>query len=382
MLFLNNDDVRSVLTMDMAVGAIRQAYQEIVDGEGICRPRMDIRMPTKDPNKVYRWASMEGGSPNTGYFAIRFHSNVLHQAEYEGVQTHEMVAVRPGMVMGMVLLIDTNNAEPLALINDGFLQRMRVGADSAIGAELMAREDSGVVGILGSGGMARSHIRAFCAVRPIRRLQVYSPTPANREQFAREVRQEFEIETVVCDNPADVYHGADILAACTDGGFQENPGEYKSAHLGRYLEPGTHVTSIWGRLDDDTTRKIDIALVLGTAPAPQGYPELRVHDTLFAWSVPPDTPKFQDHHYHQKSANYSVKQGNTYPIAEKTVYMEELLSGQKQGRTSPEQVTFSDRGNLQGAQFHSVAGRVYEAARSQGLGREIPTEWFLQSERD
>ena len=382
MLFLNNDDVRSVITMEMAVGAIRQAYQEIVDGEGICRPRMDIRMPTRDPNKVYRWASMEGGSANTGYFAIRFHSNVLHQAEYEGVETHEMVAVRPGMVMGMVLLIDTNNAEPLALINDGLLQRMRVGADSAIGAELMARDDAQVVGILGSGGMARSHIRAFCAVRPIRRLQVYSPTPANREEFAREVAQEFEIETVVCDNPADVYRGADILAACTDGGFQENPGTYKSAHLGRYLEPGTHITSIWGPLDEDTTQKIDVALVLGTAPAPQGYPELKVHDTLFAWSVPPETPKFQDHHYHQKSANYSVKQGNTYTVGEKTVYMEELMVGAKEGRTSPEQITFSDRGNLQGAQFHAVAGRVYEAARAKGLGREIPTEWFLQSEKD
>ena len=84
MLFLNNDDVRSVLTIDMAIAAIRQAYQEIVDGEGICRPRMDIRMPTRDPQKVYRWASMEGGSANTGYFAIRFHSNVMHEAVYEG----------------------------------------------------------------------------------------------------------------------------------------------------------------------------------------------------------------------------------------------------------------------------------------------------------
>ena len=238
MLFLNNDDVRSVITMEMAVGAIRQAYQEIVDGEGICRPRMDIRMPTKDPNKVYRWASMEGGSANTGYFAIRFHSNVLHQAEYQGVETHEMVAVRPGMVMGMVLLIDTNNAEPLALINDGLLQRMRVGADSAIGAELMARDDAQVVGILGSGGMARSHIRAFCAVRPIRRLQVYSPTPANREQFAREVAQEFEIETVVCDNPADVYRGADILAGLHRRGLPRKPRHLQERPLGALLGTG------------------------------------------------------------------------------------------------------------------------------------------------
>ncbi len=45
-------------------------------------------------------------------------------------------------------------------------------------------------------------------------------------------------------------------------------------------------------------------------------------------------------------------------------------------------MTWSERGNLQGAQFHAVAGRAYEAARAAGLGREIPTQWLLQEIRD
>jgi hypothetical protein len=52
------------------------------------------------------------------------------------------------------------------------------------------------------------------------------------------------------------------------------------------------------------------------------------------------------------------------------------------GRTSPDQITYSERGNLQGAQFHAVAGKVYELVKRAGLGREIPTEWFLQDIRD
>lgn len=59
-----------------------------------------------------------------------------------------------------------------------------------------------------------------------------------------------------------------------------------------------------------------------------------------------------------------------------------LGSGKVQGRTSPDQITYSERGNLQGAQFHAVAGKVYELAKQAGLGREIPTEWFLQDIRD
>jgi hypothetical protein len=54
----------------------------------------------------------------------------------------------------------------------------------------------------------------------------------------------------------------------------------------------------------------------------------------------------------------------------------------QEGRTSREQITWSERGNLQGAQFYAVAGRIYETARAKGLGREIPTEWFLQDIRD
>jgi len=45
-------------------------------------------------------------------------------------------------------------------------------------------------------------------------------------------------------------------------------------------------------------------------------------------------------------------------------------------------VNWSERGNLQGAQFHAVAGKVYEAARAARLGHELPTEWFLQTVRN
>ncbi len=49
MLILNNDDVRAVLSMEMTIDALKQSYQEIADGKGICRPRIDLRFPTNDP---------------------------------------------------------------------------------------------------------------------------------------------------------------------------------------------------------------------------------------------------------------------------------------------------------------------------------------------
>ena len=64
------------------------------------------------------------------------------------------------------------------------------------------------------------------------------------------------------------------------------------------------------------------------------------------------------------------------------VTLQDIWHGQKKGRTHASQITYSERGNLQGAQFFAVAGRVYELARAQGRGHEIPTEWFLQDIRN
>ena len=77
-LILNNDDVKSVLTMKITIEALEEAYKDLVNGNAVCRPRVDIQIPTKDPQKVYQWGTMEGGS-SSGYFAIRMKSDVIYE---------------------------------------------------------------------------------------------------------------------------------------------------------------------------------------------------------------------------------------------------------------------------------------------------------------
>ncbi|MET7861190.1 hypothetical protein ABZS81_29125 [Streptomyces sp. NPDC005318] len=64
------------------------------------------------------------------------------------------------------------------------------------------------------------------------------------------------------------------------------------------------------------------------------------------------------------------------------VSLDDVLSGGARARQDDQQVTFSERGNIQGAQFHAVAAIVYERARERGLGHVIPREWLLQDIRD
>lgn len=60
----------------------------------------------------------------------------------------------------------------------------------------------------------------------------------------------------------------------------------------------------------------------------------------------------------------------------------DVKAGKIAGRTSPRQITFFINAGTQGLQFAARAGRVYQLAREKGVGRELPTEWFLQDIRD
>jgi ornithine cyclodeaminase/alanine dehydrogenase-like protein (mu-crystallin family) len=366
-LLISNADVAQVLTMDATIAALETSYRDLASGEAVCRPRIDIQVPTSDPARTYQWGTMEGGSTR-GYFAIRMKSDVIYEREYAGALTQEKYCGRPGLYCGLVLLTSIESGEPLAFINDGVLQHMRVGADGGIGARYLAREDAKVVGMLGSGGMARSHIEALLRVRPIERVQVYSPTPSHREAFAREVRERHGIDAIARDSPELVYRGADIVAAVTDSAVPVLDG--------RLLEPGTHLINVGGggRPDEKSLERIDVYLRFGSTPAPWGRPELAIDDEYLTWAARPGLGG-------GRKAKKSGHRGHGVLLRDRMVTLAELMQG-RPGRTSADQITYSERGNLQGAQFFAVAATVYEAARAAGLGRELPTEWFLQDVRN
>jgi ornithine cyclodeaminase/alanine dehydrogenase-like protein (mu-crystallin family) len=364
MLLLNNDDVARVLTIERTIEALERAYKAYADDEAVCRPRIDIRIPTKNAGQFYQFGTMEGGSTQ-GYFAIRMKSDVIFEREYNGAWTQEKYSSRPGLYCGLVLLIDIHTGEPVAMLNDGHLQHLRVAGDAAIGVKLLSRPDSARVGMLGSGGMARAFIEAFTKVRPISSVVVYSPTRENREAYAREVGESLGISARAVDDPHDVYRGVDILASCTDSAV--------AVLRGDWLEAGVHVVAVGGRPKDDAIARFDLKLRFGTTPAPFGRPELRTADEYLVYLAAPHAPVWSE-----------VKSGKVpAPIVTgvNDVSLADVMGG-RAGRTSDGQITYSERGNLQGLQFFAVASAAYEAARAQRIGRELPSEWFLQDIRD
>lgn len=378
MLIINNDEVFKLLTMEDCIRVQEEAFKKIPWGGAIHRPRIDMYMPTDQEDSYYRWGSMEGA--NDGFFAIRMKSDVITWPKTpDGNWTEEKYCREPGTYCGLIFLLSTRNAEPLAFINDGALQHMRVGGGAGIGAKHLARENSHVVGMLGSGGMARTFLEAFVAVRDIQRCKVYSPNPDNREAYAEEMSRKLGIEVVAVDSAREAVRGVDILSSCTTS--------MKPVYDADWIEPGMHVTNLSRReISDKAMEKFDVVVRQGTAglqmrqtvrfQAERGFsPAAFIGGTTEQMKLIPeknpepgfggDSPEFKDR----------GKGGDKPDFAD-------LISGKASGRTSPDQVTFYRNVGNQGLQFSSVGGWVYSQAMAQGLGREIPTDWLLQDIRD
>ena len=257
MLLINNDLVSQLLTMEDCIRVQEEAFRKLATGRAIQRPRIDMYFPCEREDGYFRWGSMEGA--NDGYFAIRMKSDVVTwPKDKNGNWTEEKYCREPGTFCGLIFLISTRNGEPLAFINDGVLQHYRVGGGAGLGVKYLAREDSHVVGMLGSGGMARTYLDAFKCVRDIRLCKVYSPTAANREAFAQEMARRLNIEVRAVDSPREAVRGADILSACTDS--------MAPVFDADWIEKGMHVTNLGRReIPDASVDKFDLVVRQGTA---------------------------------------------------------------------------------------------------------------------
>src|SRR6266851_2129170 len=322
MLIINNDDVAGLLTMADCIRVQEDAFLKLRTGEAMHRPRVDMYVPCERDDGYFRWGSMEGA--NDGFFAIRMKSDILTwPRDKNGNWTEEKYCREPGTFCGLIFLISTRNAEPLAFINDGVLQHFRVGGGAGLGVKYLSREDSHVVGMLGSGGMARTFLDAFCCVRPIKRCNIYSPTPAHREAYAEEMSKRLGIEVCAVATPREAVRGA---------GLQMQQSERFQAERG--LSPG--------------------AFIAGTAAEMARIPSTNLQP---GWGG--DSPQFSDR----------GKGGGKPDFVD-------LVSGKCAGRTSRDQITFYRNVGNQGLQFSSVGGWVYRQAVKQKKGREIPTAWF------
>ncbi|NWG72918.1 MAG: ornithine cyclodeaminase family protein, partial [Parvularculaceae bacterium] len=340
MLFIHNDVVERLLSMRECIDWMEHAFRQIPSGGAIHRPRIDMYVPCERSDGYYRWGTMEGA--NDGIFAIRMKSDIVTWPKTAtGTWTEEKYCVRPGTYCGLIMLFSTRNGEPLALINDGVLQHLRVGAGAGIGVKYLARRDANSVGMLGSGGMARAFLEAFCAVRSIRAVKVYSPTRENREKYAIEMTAKLGIEVTPVDTAREAVRGVDILSTCTDS--------MSPTFDAQWLEPGMHVAMLGPReLSREALNRIDVKFRQGTGGI--SMPESERVQSEIGMSPIAYIAGSDDERKRLPPKTVVGGFGGDFPD-----YCD-LVFGNVPGRVRDDQITFYHNMGNQGLQFSAVGG--------------------------
>jgi alanine dehydrogenase len=349
-LILSNADVEKLLTMPECIEALEESYIELIEGRGVNRTRSDCITPTSNPNAIYGLKSMDGVIPKFGIGAIRINSDIVTFPKKGNNVVREKVPAANGRYVGLVLLFSSENGEPLAILPDGVMQRMRVGAANGLGIKYLARSNATTVGILGCGWQAGAQLMAACAVRKIASVRCFSPTKDRREAFAKEMSALLGIEVTAVDQPEGAIAGADI-AMCASNSLDP-------IFFERWIEPGMHMSSI--KLPEIEVSAVKRADRLA----------LHVHEQKPIHVSARDLPLANEANEHGWSGR-----GIEF---DKLPTIPELITGRAQGRQSDYEVTCFLNNIGLGYQFAAAGAVVYRKAKGSGLGHELPTEWFTE----
>ena len=367
MLILNNDDVAKVLDMSLCLSALDGVFQELARGEAVGMGRIDLYVPSKiDTAPYYRWAVMTGGSKQDGLVCARMLSDMVAWPKEYGRIRENKYARAPGTFCGLLFLFSAQDATPVAMINDGILQHIRVGGGAGLGVKYVSRVDSQVVGMIGSGGMARTYLDAFRRVRKINKVRVFSPNRENVLKYVREMSDLHGIEVEPAASAREAVRGADIVSICTS----TNEPVFENA----WLEPGMHVTNLTSADVDPTLPSVvDVAIRAGEAT-----PRLEATSPSTFYG----RAGFLGYAAGTSAEREAIPHVSLPPDIIQMPNLIDIVAGRIKGRTQDRQTSFFLNVGAIGAQFAGVSAAVYRKAREQGLGYDIATEWFLQDVRD
>ncbi len=351
-LVLSIEEQRELLDMKNVLEALDILYREEAAGRAMTRPRSDIIVPNQ--NGAYGLKSMDGVVPAFDIGVVRINSDIVTWPTVGETKRRVKVPAAPGnRWVGLMLLFSMSNGEPLAIMPDGYVQRMRVGGTSGLGVKYLARRDASVLGLLGSGWQAGAQVLAACETRNIHKVVVYSPNRENLLRFVDEIGGEVDADVHAADSPEAVVAQADVLLCATNA--------IQPVFDGSLVRSGQHLGCIKpSELDQTAYSRVDRMIIHSLDTSPK-------HHVLDRAQM----AKFED------DKGWSDGQGGVdwknMPI------LSQLITGAVDGRGSDDEVTcFANNMGL-GVQFAAVGARLLKLAREKGVGRELPTEWFTQN---
>ena len=314
-LFLNETTVRELLTMPLALEAVEAAHREHALGKAVDIPRQRTRLPQTALH------ILQGALPSVDAIGYK-----AYTSNRSGIRFLVHLSSAATGVLRVVLEAD-------------FLGMMRTGAASGVATRWLSRPDSEILGVFGSGWQSEGHIEAIVAVRPVRRVKVFSRNAERLAAFCAKLSERLKIEVVPASSPEETVRGSDIVSTVTTAATP--------LFDASWLSPGTHINAAGS--NSIIRREV-------------GEDVLKLCRPIVVDSV-----------------ETALKEaGDLLPLFEKgrlnerqLVELGEVIGGRHPGRTTEDEITLFESQGM-AIQDIAVAVRLEALARERGLGVELP----------
>jgi ornithine cyclodeaminase len=240
-LVLNGEQVAQLLPMPECIKVMRDALAALARGEALVPLRTVMRVPGVSgflglmPGYISPRDGQEGA---LGLKAV----SVFPGNASRGIDTHQ----------GAVLLFEADTGRLSALLDGAAITAIRTAAVSGVATDVLARPDASELAILGAGVQARTHIEAIAAVRPLRRVRIWSRNPERAAVLASELRRRFGFPIEAAPSAEAAVREADLVATVT-----ASPEPILKRE---WLKDGVHINAVGSSIP--TSREIDTATMV------------------------------------------------------------------------------------------------------------------------
>jgi alanine dehydrogenase len=239
MLILSEQDARALVGVEDAIAAVEQTFLAMAQGQARNYPVVREVLGYQDAV----FGVKTGADTAAPLLGLKAGGYWPHNAA-RGLTNHQSATV----------LFDPDTGRAKAVVSANYLTGVRTGAASAIATRALSRPDSSVLALIGTGVQALYQLKATLAVRPIRRVRAWNPSPAKLRDFGRIV-EELGLAFEPQPGPREAVAEADVVITVT-------PSQRPVIEHG-WLRPGTHVSAMGA----DTKGKQELAAALVAAAA-------------------------------------------------------------------------------------------------------------------
>lgn len=314
-LYLREAEVEQLITMELALAAVEEAFRQ--QAQGGVQNQARRRLHTAAGALLHYMAASDD---SLGYFGLKIYTTTCSGFRF-------LVPLYRGDTGALVALLEADT-----------LGRFRTGAASGVATKHMARPEAGRVAVLGCGHQAPTQLLALSRVRRLTSVKAFSRTPERRAAFAERMSVELGLKVEAVPTAEEALRGADLIAAITTAREPVTRREW--------ISPGAHINA--AGVNHARRQEIDAATVLAAGRV--------VVDSL-------EQSK-------EEAGDLIVAYGSEPQRWQQVRELSEVVAGKFPGRGSAEEITLF-KSNGVALEDVATAVRVYERARQEKVGSPL-----------